>query len=84
MDEDLRNALNKMPSRVKYYLLEWKNNNMEDYISKFGELRLNDLTVGQIQWLFFYATKKDVDSIKLMNKSKKSEQDTTILKFHKE
>ena len=51
--------LQKLPSRVKYYLLEWKDCNMDEYIRKYGELRLNDLTLDQLHALFSYATTKD-------------------------
>jgi DNA-binding transcriptional regulator WhiA len=51
--------LQKLPSRVKYYLLEWKNSNMDEYLRKYGELRLNDLTLDQLHGLFSYATTKD-------------------------
>lgn len=51
--------LQKLPSRIKYYLLEWKNSNMDEYIKKYGELRLNDLTLDQLYHLFSYATTKD-------------------------
>jgi len=51
--------LQKLPSRVKYYLLEWKDSNMNEYIRKYGETKLNDLTLDQLLGLFSYATTKD-------------------------
>ena len=51
--------LQKLPSRVKYYLLEWKDSNMNDYIAKHGETKLNELTIVQLYGLFSYATTKD-------------------------
>jgi len=51
--------LQKLPNRVKYYLLEWKDSNMNEYIRKYGELRLNDLNPDQLHDLFSYATTKD-------------------------
>tara|TARA_R110000787_G_scaffold275805_2_gene384565 strand:- start:788 stop:1024 length:237 start_codon:yes stop_codon:yes gene_type:complete len=51
--------LQKLPSRVKYYLLEWKDSNMDEYIRKYGETKLNDLTLDQLNGLFSYATTKD-------------------------
>jgi hypothetical protein len=56
--EDKTN-LQKLPSRVKYYLLEWKDSNMDEYIRKYGETKLNDLTLDQLHGLFSYATTKD-------------------------
>lgn len=52
-------ALDQIPSRIKYYLLEWRDKNMDDYIRKYGELRLRDLTLDQLHALFSYATTKD-------------------------
>jgi hypothetical protein len=51
--------LDKIPSDIKYYLLGWKDRNKEDYIRKYGELRLRDLTLDQLHALFSYATTKD-------------------------
>jgi hypothetical protein len=51
--------LDKIPSDIKYYLLGWKDRNMDDYIRKYGELRLRDLTLDQLRALFSYATTKD-------------------------
>lgn len=51
--------LDRIPSDIKYYLLGWKDRNMDDYIRKYGELRLRDLTLDQLHSLFSYATTKD-------------------------
>jgi hypothetical protein len=51
--------LQKLPNRVKYYLLEWKDSNMDEYIKKYGKTKLNDLTFDQLHGLFSYATTKD-------------------------
>jgi len=51
--------LDRIPSDIKYYLLGWKDRNMDDYIRKYGELRLRDLTLDQLHALFSYATTKD-------------------------
>jgi len=55
--------LDQIPSRVKYYLLEWKDRNMDEYLRKYGELRLRDLTLDQLHGLFSYATTKDGASL---------------------
>lgn len=54
-----KTALDKIPSRIRYYLLEWKDKNMNDFINKYDELRLRDLTEDQLHALFCYATTKD-------------------------
>lgn len=51
--------LDRIPSDIKYYLLGWKDRNMSDYIRKYGELRLRDLTLDQLHGLFSYARTKD-------------------------
>lgn len=52
-------ALDKISSRIKYYLLDWKDENMNEYLRKYGEIRLHDLTLTQLRGLFYYATTKD-------------------------
>jgi len=52
--------LQKLPSRIKYYLLDWKDSNMNEYIRKYGETKLNDLTLDQLNALFSYTTRKDI------------------------
>ncbi len=54
-----KTALDQIPSRIKYYLLDWKDRNIDDFIRKYGELRLRDLTADQLHALFSYATNKD-------------------------
>ena len=48
-----------LPSRIQYYLLEWKDDHLNEYIRKYGELKLKDMTRGQLCALFSYATNKD-------------------------
>lgn len=54
-----KTALDQIPSRIKYYLLDWKDTNMDEFIRKYDELRLRDLTADQLHGLFCYATTKD-------------------------
>lgn len=54
-----KNILQEIPSHIKYYLLEWKDRNLDEYISKFGQRRLMDFTLEEIFHLFSYATTKD-------------------------
>lgn len=54
-----KDALDLIPSRIKYYLLDWKDINMNEYLKKHGELRLRDLTATQLHELFSYVTTKD-------------------------
>lgn len=56
--------LERLPSRIKYYLLEWKDKHMNDYLSRYGEVRLNDLSFNQLRDFFNYATTKDQDIMK--------------------
>jgi len=56
-----QSEISKLPSRIKYYLLEWKDHNMDEYLHKYGELRLADLDNEQLKALYIYATKKDIE-----------------------
>lgn len=49
----------ELPSRIRYYLLEWKDRNMQEYINMHGEKKLNDLSYYELTDLFFYATRSD-------------------------
>lgn len=51
--------LDKLPNRVKHYLLEWKDEHMEEYLRKYETLRLHDLTINQLHGLFLHASNKD-------------------------
>jgi hypothetical protein len=51
-------ALDQIPSRIKYYLLDWKDHNMEKYLKRH-EVRLSDLNEHQLYLLFCYATTED-------------------------
>ena len=55
---DKKTPLDKLPSRIKYYLLDWKDKNMLEYLNKYGSLRLHDLTADQLHGLFSYASTK--------------------------
>ena len=57
--EEKKQALDLIQSRVKYYLLDWKDLNMDEYVMLFGEKRLRDLTMTQLYHLFSYVTTKD-------------------------
>jgi hypothetical protein len=43
---------NGIPSEKYYFLLEWKDNNMEDFINMYGERRLHDLTTYELNKLY--------------------------------
>jgi hypothetical protein len=59
--------LDKIPYDIKYYLLGWKDRYMEDYIRKYGQSRLRDLTLQQFIGLFNYATQKDAETLRNIN-----------------
>jgi hypothetical protein len=56
---DKKQYLDLIPQRVKYYLLEWKDKNMDKFIIMFGEKRLRDLDFKQLRSLFDYAVITD-------------------------
>jgi hypothetical protein len=48
-----------LPSRIRYYLLEWKDDNLDSYLKTYGELKLKDMTQDQIHELFSMVTTND-------------------------
>lgn len=59
MSEFPKDPLDQIPSRVKYYLLEWKDKNMNEFQEKFGEVRLRDLSLQDLHDLFIICTTSD-------------------------
>lgn len=55
-----------IPSRIKYYLLDWKDRYMEEYISMMGDKRLCELTMEQLDYLFAHVS--DLDRKCIINK----------------
>ncbi len=62
------NTLNIIPSRIKYYLTEWKNDNPDHYTLMYGDSRLNELCKEQLYELFFYVSKHDLELVLNTNK----------------
>tara|TARA_R110000772_G_C13310332_1_gene440594 strand:- start:18153 stop:18389 length:237 start_codon:yes stop_codon:yes gene_type:complete len=58
--------LDQIPSRIKYYLLEYKDKNMEDFQSQYPEKRLRDLSFKQLREMFEMAIKKDIEKLKVL------------------
>lgn len=54
-----KNNLERIPAHIRHYILEWKDRNMEDYLCKYGELKLKDMSMDQLHGLFSCATMKD-------------------------
>ena len=48
-----------MEVRVKHYLLDWMDNNREQYIRIFGEKTLKELSKEELFQLFSLASTKD-------------------------
>ena len=67
--EDEKQDLDLIPQRVKYYLLEWKDKNMEKFIIMFGEKRLRDLDFKQLRSLFDYAVITDSTTLLELEKT---------------
>lgn len=57
-------VINKFPSRVKYYLAEWKNENTESFRIKYGNCRLDELSKDQLRELFHTVFNEDMGAIK--------------------
>ena len=52
--------ISKLPSRIKYYLFEWKDFYIDDFLHKYGNVRLADLNKEQLKALFIFITNKDI------------------------
>ncbi len=59
-----------MGSRIKYYLLDWKDKNMDQYLKIHPDKRLRELTNQEAHDLFIKVTKQDTEY--LLELSKKS------------
>lgn len=59
-----KSCLDEIPSRIKYYLLEGKDEYMDDYIGKYGRLRLKDFNFSQLHGWYTYLTIKDREKLK--------------------
>jgi hypothetical protein len=51
----------KIPSRVRYYLLDWKDRNMEEYMHQFGDISMHRLSKIILLELFEKITKEDIE-----------------------
>ena len=40
---------NGIPKEMYYFLLEWKDNNLQDFISRYGEVSLNSFNPSELQ-----------------------------------
>lgn len=64
----MKTDLDKIPSRIKYYLLDWKDRNLDEYIYSYGEKKLNQFTTKELYDLFKYASEKDYSIYNLFGK----------------
>lgn len=46
------NNLDKLPARIKYYLLDWKDNNLEEYTTLLGNRGLHQLSNYELYCLY--------------------------------
>ena len=52
--------IDKMPARIRHYLLDWKHTNLETYIERYGDVKLSSFSKEQIKVLFDNATMSDL------------------------
>ena len=52
-----------IPPRVRYYLMDWKDNHMEEYLEMFPGKRMYDLSIDEIKKLFEHVTEYDKTQI---------------------
>jgi len=67
MDKVDNSPLDFIPSRIKYYLLDWKDRHLDEFRNKYGDVRLRDLTKEQLHAFFHYATTYDSALILRLN-----------------
>lgn len=58
--EENKKPIDAIPSRIKYYLLEWKDKNMERFVEMCGEVSLSSLTKSELKFVFDNATMSDL------------------------
>ena len=52
--------LDKLPSRIKYYLLDYKDTHLENINETFGRSRLRDFSKKELSHLYNLAVKHDL------------------------
>ena len=52
----------KLPSRIKYYILDYKDIYLDEVKEKFGKSRLRDFTKKELSHLYNLAVKHDLKS----------------------
>jgi hypothetical protein len=55
-----KRAIDTIPARIKYYILDWKDNNIDEFISMFGEKRLHELDKDSIINLFKHIVEQEL------------------------
>jgi len=55
--------VDKLESRIRYYLLDFEDKNMDLVEEQFGKLSLREFTTDELHQLFSLATTKDSPSI---------------------
>lgn len=55
-----KRAIDRIPARIKYYILDWKDNNIDEFISMFGEKRLHELDKDSIINLFKHIVEQEL------------------------
>jgi hypothetical protein len=55
-----KRVIDTIPARIKYYILDWKDNNVDEFISMFGEKRLHELDKDSIINLFKHIVEQEL------------------------
>lgn len=77
-------SLDKIPSRVKYYLLDWKDTHMDEYLKQYNSRRLRDLNEYELHELFSYATTQDSAALsRIASENPVSEIITIVYQYKK-
>lgn len=71
---DHRAPIDRVPSWVRSYLLEWRNAHNEEYLTRFDRRGLKELTIYEIDKLYREATDADRAAVGFIMQEIETEQ----------
>lgn len=66
--EPKKNNLMEMPSRIRFYLLDWKDSNLDEFLNEYGNVGLKDLSIEQLYELFKKISDSDYSAFNIFGK----------------
>ena len=71
---DHRAPIDRVPARVRAYLLEWRNAHNEEYLTRFDRRPFRELTIYEIEKLFREAIDADKTAVGFVMQEIETEQ----------